>query len=200
MALFAVLAAPLAFLALPSSLQTRFETIINPSVGPANAKESADGRLEGLLVGVDLLQRFPLSGCGPGAWKPSTGRELESHNLYGQVMGEMGALGIVTFGFVLLAFWYNIHRIARRYREHPEWSPDFLAHVGKASGFVVILLLLEGVAGHNLFRFSWLWYGAFLIIARHCVETRHAAACGVRAPRTVPRWSVRSIPHWTGQA
>ncbi|MBY0459600.1 MAG: hypothetical protein K2V38_19960, partial [Gemmataceae bacterium] len=33
---FALLA-PLAFVALPDSLQTRFETIINPDVGPANA-------------------------------------------------------------------------------------------------------------------------------------------------------------------
>ena len=32
--------APLAFVALPDSLQNRFETIINPDVGPASAKES----------------------------------------------------------------------------------------------------------------------------------------------------------------
>lgn len=38
LALFA-LAAPIAFVALPDSLQTRFETIINPEVGPKNAQE-----------------------------------------------------------------------------------------------------------------------------------------------------------------
>ncbi len=38
-------AAPLAFVALPESLQTRFETIINPEVGPKNAQESGEGRL-----------------------------------------------------------------------------------------------------------------------------------------------------------
>ena len=36
-------AAPLAFVALPESLQTRFETIINPEVGPKNAQESGRG-------------------------------------------------------------------------------------------------------------------------------------------------------------
>lgn len=172
MAFLAVVLAPVAFLALPPSLQTRFETIVNPAAGPANAKESADGRIEGLLVGIDLLQKFPLSGCGPGAWKPASRRELESHNLYGQVMGEMGVLGIATFSLVLLAFWYNVRCIARRYRENPDSDLKFLASVGQASGFVLILLLIEGFAGHNLFRFSWLWYGAFLIIARHCVEAR----------------------------
>ena len=33
-------------------------------------------------------------------------------------------------------------------------------------------LLFEGNFGHNLFRYSWLWYGGFLIITRHCVEQR----------------------------
>ena len=36
----------------------------------------------------------------------------------------------------------------------------------------VLLLLFEGNFGHNLLRYSWLWYGAFLIIARHCVQYR----------------------------
>jgi hypothetical protein len=201
MVMVAGLVAPVAFLALPASLQTRFETIINPSAGPANAKVSADGRLEGFLIGVELLQRFPVSGCGPGAWKPSTGRELESHNLYGQVMGEMGLPGVVTFSFVLLAFWYNVRRIARRYREHPEWGSDFLSHFGQASGFVLILLLFEGVAGHTLFRFSWLWFGAFLVIARHCVEARAAENWGA-APvrRAAANWHGGAVPRWAGQA
>jgi hypothetical protein len=38
------------------------------------------------------------------------------------------------------------------------------------------LLLFEGNFGHNLFRYSWLWYGGFLIIARHCVQQRLASA------------------------
>jgi hypothetical protein len=29
-----------------------------------------------------------------------------------------------------------------------------------------------GNFGHNLFRFSWLWYGGFLIVARFCIEAR----------------------------
>jgi hypothetical protein len=31
-----------------------------------------------------------------------------------------------------------------------------------------------GMFGHNLFRFTWLWYGGFLIIANHCVNCRVA--------------------------
>ncbi len=38
----------------------------------------------------------------------------------------------------------------------------------------MFLLLFMGNFGHNLFRFTWLWYGGFLIIARHCAELRAA--------------------------
>ena len=31
-----------------------------------------------------------------------------------------------------------------------------------------------GNFGHNLFRFTWLWYGGFLIVARQCLEVRLA--------------------------
>jgi hypothetical protein len=171
-----ILAAPLAWTVLPPSLQTRFETIIDPSVGPANAKESGDSRLEGLLTGLELFGRSPLTGVGPGVWRPATGRLLESHNLYGQLLGELGGLGGAAFLLILVGFWVNI----RWQRKHNPYSvrdgPDFCYEVSMAIGISVLLMLFEGNFGHNLFRFNWLWYGGFLIIARHCVVQRAAAA------------------------
>ena len=57
-------------------------------------------------------------------------------------------------------------------KEYPEWSNDLVFQVASAVGTAVFLLLFMGNFGHNLFRFSWLWYGGFLIITRHCVEQR----------------------------
>jgi hypothetical protein len=172
----AVLAAPALWAALPPSLQTRFETIIHPEVGPANAIESGQDRVEGLFTGLELFAKDPITGCGPGAWRPATGRPIESHNLLGQLLGEMGTLGAVTFAAVLLGFWGNLRGLRKAYRRHPEWGHDFLYHVAGAIALAVLLLLFEGAFGHNLFRYTWLWYGGFLIIARHCVAQREEAA------------------------
>src|SRR5262245_1191572 len=173
MAAFAA-AAPLAFVALPESLQTRFETIINPEVGPKNAQESGEGRLLGLTTGFSLWASNPLNGIGPGAWRPATGSKLESHNLYGQLVGEMGTIGLVAFIALLVCFWMN-WRAMRQLREHfPEWRNDLVFTLSSSIGLALVLLLFMGNFGHNLFRFTWLWYGGFLIIARHCVEVRLA--------------------------
>ena len=168
----AAICAPLMFFALPDELQTRFETIVNPDVGPANAKVSGEGRLEGLTKGADLFMESPATGHGPGAWRPAAHSKLESHNLYGQIMGEMGFAGVATFAAILICYWMNL-RWMKHYRlQHPQRKDDFVFHLAGAVGMGIFLMLFEGNFGHNLFRHNWLWYGGFLIIARYCVEMR----------------------------
>jgi O-antigen ligase len=181
----AAVIAPLMFLALPDFLQERFETLVNPEAGPKVAYDSGYSRLEGLIVGFQLWTDNPITGVGPGVWRPATGRMLESHNLYGQIMGELGTLGVAAFAAVLACVWLNGRAVARVYRRHPEWGRDWLRDVVTAVQLGVLLMLLEGNFGHNLFRHNWLWYGGFLIVARYCVRRRTAGAAPepVRAPR-----------------
>jgi hypothetical protein len=172
MAFLALIAAPLMWAVLPQTLQTRFETIVNPEVGPVNAQTSAQGRIEGLLTGIRLWQENPFTGCGPGAWIPASGNKLESHNLYGQLIGELGSLGALAFIAVLFGFWSNVRWVKKTYQQHPEWGQDFLYHLAQAIGLAVILMLFVGNFGHNLYRYMWLWYGGLLIITRYLVQQR----------------------------
>jgi O-antigen ligase len=187
-----VVAAPLAFVALPESLQTRFETIINPEVGPKNAQESGEGRWEGLTKGIALWQAFPLSGVGPGAWRPATHSKIESHNLYGQLLGELGTLGALAFAAILACFWMNLRRVKQSREWFPESRNDLVFQLPTAIGIAVFLLLFMGNFGHNLFRFTWLWYGGFLIIARHCVARRIAAW----EPEPEAEWTEEQEGEW----
>jgi hypothetical protein len=172
------------FVLLPGDLQTRFESIVNPDVGPENARVSGRGRIQGLMQGWELWQRYPLTGCGPGAWRKATGSSIESHSLYGQLMGELGTLGIGAFALVLSAFVWGVRRLRRQTRQHEEGDGQFLHHVSTALATSLVLLLLEGFFGHNLFRFNWLWYAAFLIIALRLAK---------RLPKPIP-WYHHPIP------
>ena len=57
---------------LPDDLQTRFETIVNPDVGPENAKVSGEGRLEGLEKGSNCScnSRLPAAVPARGGRRP----------------------------------------------------------------------------------------------------------------------------------
>jgi hypothetical protein len=171
-----LLAAPLVWTLLPPSLQTRFETIIDPSVGPANAIESGESRWDGLFTGIELFGKNPLTGIGPGAWRVATGKLLESHNLYGQLLGELGGLGGAAFFLILIGFLLNLRWQRKHNANAIRDGPCFCYEVTMAIGVAVLLMLFEGNFGHNLFRFNWLWYGGFVILNRHCVSVRAEAA------------------------
>jgi hypothetical protein len=198
LAFASMLLAPFLFLALPETLQNRFETIINPDAGPKNAQLSSEARIVGLTLGFELLKDNPLSGVGPGAWRPATRRMLESHNLYGQLMGEMGGLGLFTFSGLLLAYAINILRIRRRCREHPDFPHDFLYHLAAAVGLGVFLLLFSGNFGHNLYRYNWVLFAAILAIACDCLERRASASLWqVDAESAAPHASADRLA-WSG--
>jgi hypothetical protein len=169
-------------LALPGPLQDRFLTLIDPSRGPANAQESAEGRLTGLTDGLDLFGSSPLLGIGPSAFPLATGKGFNPHILYGQVLSETGLVGTTAFLLILVCFWRNWREIRRLYQDHPDWPKDLVWRTGRATGFAVVLLLFLGLAGHNLYRYIWIWLAAFQAVAVHCAREKALATDHVAGP------------------
>jgi O-antigen ligase len=179
---FALLAAallPFCWLLLPESYQKRFQTIFvrDPT---AAGYHSAEQRTEGFWTGVELFQQYPVTGCGLGAWRPATGQPMESHNLYGQVLGETGILGTASFALLVATILLNVRWVRKTYMVRPEWERDFLYHLAGAIGLAVFLLLVVGWGAHSLIRYNWLWLSAFALIARDCVRQRAARSIPTR--------------------
>lgn len=97
---------------------------------------------------------------------------IESHNLYAQIVGEMGTIGLIAFVSILVCFWSNLRWMKRYRRAHPDRANEFTFNLCNSIGVRLFLMLLMGNFGHNLFRHNWLWYGGFVVIARYCVEAR----------------------------
>ncbi|MGH7170960.1 MAG: O-antigen ligase family protein, partial [Gemmataceae bacterium] len=161
-----------ATVALPAELQNRYLTIIDSSYGPKNAAESAHSRLEFFLDGCRAWQSSPLIGHGPRSFDFITGHKMGSHNLYGQVLCETGALGALALAAFVVCFLLNWLEIRRYYQGHPQQPRDFVFYLSRNMAILLVLLLLLGCAGHSLYRYNWRWFAAFQIIAVHCVRKR----------------------------
>ena len=123
--------------------------------------------------GPTLGSRFPVTGVGPGAWQPASGRTIESHNLYGQMLGELGTLGVVAFLLMLTALGLGLARLFRLIRQNdPEPKLEPLYHLAQAIGLSTLLLLFEGIFGHNLYRYNYVWYCAFVTVALQAYRRR----------------------------
>ncbi len=168
--LLLAIAAPLAWISLPEDRQNRYLTLIDPSYGPASAQASAEGRWQGWRDGVKLWKENPVFGVGPGVFGAATGSKMQSHHLYGQVLGELGTLGAVAFGMIVLGFFANYLDLRRICRQEPDLHDSFSARLIQSVTVTVMLLLLMGLAGHSLYRYTWLWFGAFQAIAIHCLR------------------------------
>jgi O-antigen ligase len=172
--LLAAVGAVVAVAALPDVFQNRILTLIDSSYGPQNAKHSADSRWVLLARCVEVWQERPFTGWGPGTFLVVGGKNLQAHNVYGQVLAELGLLGLAVWAVLLVMFAWNMVEVRRLERRRRERS--FSHNLCLAVCLSVLLMLLMGLSGHNLFRYFWLWFAAFQTIAVHCVRQRAAAA------------------------
>jgi O-antigen ligase len=159
-----------------AEVKLRFRSLVDDSVYESgevsrSAQTSAEGRLEGLYAGWRLFREHPLTGVGPGAWIPATGATIESHNLYGQLAGELGLLGIVAFGYFVVRYGQSC-RSLRGASLGEEKFDVFAAECGRSLFLALLLLLVMGMAGHSLYRFNWIWFAAFVATGLEIVRTR----------------------------
>ena len=168
-----LIASVLTWNSLPQDRQDRYMIIIDPSRGPANAQQSAEGRMEGFLDGIANWKASPLFGVGPGCHGIATGKGFQAHNLYGQVLGELGTMGTLGLLILLVAYTVNFFEARRLFRQLSlDRGGLFLFRVSTSVFWTVMLLLFSGWGGHNLFRYTWLWYAAFQAIAVRAMRDR----------------------------
>jgi O-antigen ligase len=161
-----IIAAPLIWANLSDNLRERYMTLIDPSRGPANAEESAESRKDFFFKAIDIWKENPIFGVGPRGFAYASGTGMQSHSLYAETMSELGAVGIVAVLFLIVGFfrnYFDARYLVQTSANTPETRFQYM--VVAATAITILLLLFLGFAGHNLFRFTWLWYAAFSALA-----------------------------------
>ena len=181
---------------MPESYKIRFISTFAEAgadeAGQKGAYDSAHGRLAGLEQGYKTFLSHPVFGMGPGnfkyTWDGGTGEitGMSAHNLYGQVLGEMGGVGSVAFVALMWTIFMTHWRIRKMGNDHLIPSGDsgesvnsekqrLLLLASSASIQTLVLLLFNGNFGHNLFRYNYLWVGAIGVL---CWQFSGQLQCG----------------------
>jgi O-antigen ligase len=167
-----LLASPAIWFAMGDRLQKRITTIWDPSQGPKNAQESAVSRIHFVEIGIRLWGEQPLLGYGPASFKIVSGTDMQPHNLYVQLIAELGTPATLAFLAVLGGFVLNHFEIRRLQRGLAPGVEDFPRRLSAAILMALAVMLIQGLTGHNLFRMNWMIYGAFQAIAVQCAKDK----------------------------
>ncbi len=157
---------------MPSMVINRFMTMIDPSAGPANAQTSAMGRVAGLMAGLKVWRDNPGLGTGPSSFIVSSGLGFQAHNLLGQLVGDLGTAGLVTFLSITLCCFWNLVRAREWLRQRPELKNTLAYRVLLATLLILVLQVIYGAGGHNLYRYQWYWAAGFNVVALECLRQR----------------------------
>lgn len=187
-------ALPLFWIAIPQQYKLRYE-----SVKSRDHDESYTDRLLSWQGGVQMFLHNPLTGVGPNNYTDANGEKywpvqprvyLNAHSLYFITIGELGLLGVITFGGYVFVLLRLNRSLAKRYRDRKDEDP-VIAGFGGACTLTVILLLFAGYSGHDLYRTTWYTFGAIsaAVSLYRPAEAEESIAAEAAPRRRLPAWS-----------
>jgi len=115
------------------------------SIGEYEQDESALGRLDAWGAGGRMFVDHPFIGVGSGAFSIAYGMQYkpanavaanwrEAHNVFIQVLGEMGAIGILTFYGLFFSIWFLTFKL--RHVRLPDWRENRFFHRVRSAVYV----------------------------------------------------------------
>ncbi|MCP4706399.1 MAG: hypothetical protein GY865_17510 [candidate division Zixibacteria bacterium] len=152
---------------MPSEYQERLLSSTDIESGSSSA-ESASGRISGLISGYKLLSNRPLLGYGIGCFAIAHDQVLDrgwfqSHSLPGQIMGELGLLGILAFIVWMYYLFKNLKILGNN--ESPDKKLRIQTkYLAISLRMQLLCLFMLGLAGHNLYRYNWFIISAIIVI------------------------------------
>jgi probable O-glycosylation ligase (exosortase A-associated) len=199
-----VMLGPLVWILIPQQYKARYETVDN-----LKSDESYQNRILSWQGGVAMFESNPLTGVGPGNYTyangtkfwPGDGRKhwLNAHSLYFKLLGELGLVGIFTFGgYLICVFRLNV-RLRKELQARN--ASAFLQQLPSMFNIMFGLLLFDGYAAHNLYRDAWYFVGAISasmsllpMLQQTVTATKPGQPQLAGAAKVIPEWSPALLP------
>jgi hypothetical protein len=131
-----------------------------------HGSRSANDRYIGLLNGISMLMKRPLLGVGIGCYAEARRQYFSyyfwSHNLYGELLGELGLASVFWF-YWMYSVWRGCKYLKINLNPHDE-KLNFYHNMLTGIQFSIILRLIMGNFTHGWY--IWFWF----LMAALCVS------------------------------
>jgi len=137
--------------------------------------ESAAGRFIGLTHGIGIFLKGNIFGVGPGCYlfarKYYFSYTMESHNIYGQVIGDLGFPGVIIWFMFIKQLFKNLSESKKRLIDnYMENSSLYWIVTGMQASLIVRLVI--SMASHGLYYFYWYVMAAMSVSILNLTKNR----------------------------
>lgn len=141
------------------------------SIGQGNVRgsETARGRFDGVVDNFKVALNKPIVGHGLGtsleANFNTVGVAQPAHNLFAELMQELGAIGLIIFLCFIGSIISNFRISRKKVYENPERN-DYLINFTGAMGVWLIMNLFFSFASYGLSSYEWYLFAGLSVTVR----------------------------------
>lgn len=152
--------------------QTQVERYLSIIGRQVRGAETAKGRLEGVKNNFRVALQRPIAGFGLGTSREANvhvmGNDQTAHNLYAEILTELGPLGLLLYLLFLKKMWSLLREQAKLVEEkEPAGFMDRFFHSLKA---FFLLNLLFSLASYGLATYEWYLVGGLTVSATNIMR------------------------------
>jgi hypothetical protein len=173
---FLILGAVLAVagcITLDSFTKDRYLSIVGAGKLEQNAKTS-EGRLNGLLGEFKLGMSRPIVGHGVGTTREAkynlTGRSQASHNMYGELVIEIGLIGLFLFIKFILAIKNELKKIDVGESNDPQII--YHQNINEICKIVLIMYAIYSLNYYGLSQYYWYLLAGLVVVNNRLMSDR----------------------------
>ena len=165
------------FTLMPQEYKARFMTLQKATqvVEGEQVQDSMSTRWQIIKDAWNVFLKYPLVGCGLDSFYQIRGllfgRWQQTHNLYMQVLTDMGIVGFVSFIYLLVTIWKYIVFIKHRLKINRE-EKSYLYRLATAIQMFLIMRLTVGMFGMDLYENYWWLMAGFSAVIYRLVQNK----------------------------
>jgi putative inorganic carbon (HCO3(-)) transporter len=164
-----IAAAVIAIGSLNDLQRDRFESLWSSDVRGA---QTARGRLEGVWRNFSVGMQRPIFGHGLGTSLEANANLIQNaqpaHNLYAEVLEELGGIGVLLILALIAAIFVNFRHARRQLRRAPDPDP-FLIRLVDAMETWFFMNVLFSFASYGLSSYEWYMFAGLSVVVRRMV-------------------------------
>jgi putative inorganic carbon (HCO3(-)) transporter len=161
------------WLALGSGSRERYSSIISEE-----RDASSENRILAWIDGVQLFIGRPLAGVGAGAFAWARLEKfhvfLNPHNMYVQILAELGLIGIIAY-FFFIRDLFKINLFIRRKSRANTGNLPIMEPIARATIISCSSLMISGIFAHSAYRYTWFILAALTVVSERLIIEQQKA-------------------------